>query len=85
MEQTGFTPQAQKQYKKEVMSELSNAIEVSFDHVAKMALSAHAPNATHDETKNALSFLRARLKEHLEIVEKSEAETKKGSDLPTPP
>lgn len=57
-------------------------VEVSFDFVAQRALSAHLPIAEHDVTKLHLQVLREELQNYLKLVE--EAETKKGSDHPTP-
>lgn len=55
------------------MSKLQNEIQLSFDLVANRALSAHLPNAAHDETKQALQVLRGELKKYLELVEKEKA------------
>lgn len=63
--------------------EVKKKIEVSFDLVAQRALSAYLPNAEHDATKQHLAVLREELQNYLKLVE--EAETKKGSDHPTPP
>jgi hypothetical protein len=50
------------------MNKLQNEIQLSFDLVANRALSAHLPNAAHDETKEALQVLRIELKKYLELV-----------------
>lgn len=62
--------------------EVKKKIEVSFDLVAARALSAYLPNTEHDTTKQHLAVLRDELQNYLKLVE--EAETKKGSDHPTP-
>lgn len=62
--------------------EVKKKIEVSFDLVAQRALSAYLPTSEHDVTKLHLQALREELQNYLKLVE--EAETKKGSDHPTP-
>lgn len=63
--------------------EVKKKIEVSFDLVSARALSAYLPLHEHNVTKEHLAVLREELQNYLKLVE--EAETKKGSDHPTPP
>lgn len=62
---------------------LQNEIQLAFDLVAQRALSAHLPNAAHDETKQGLQYLRDALKDYIGL--KEEKQKAEAPDNLTPP